>query len=173
MNEIYVSEIDSHFQKRTTSTLRIPREMMDEFEGKVREQGGVERYFRFLLKRFRLLNYCGMIPETSKLKIEYQTEGIGYVRVDFQPSDEDWAELSALALYYGKSRCWLFTFLLSLDLLGVGELLTKAFYGVPSLGASILFTGTASQNRSEVAMLALLTVSWLRFCATTDGLGSV
>jgi Protein of unknown function (DUF1564) len=58
----------------------------------------------------------------------------------------DWSELSALALYYGKSRCWLFTFLLLLDLVGVGELLSEAFYGVPSLGSSVLFTGTFLQR---------------------------
>jgi hypothetical protein len=44
MNEIYVNEVDSRFQKKTTSTLRIPREMMTEFEAKVKEQGGVDRY---------------------------------------------------------------------------------------------------------------------------------
>jgi hypothetical protein len=89
LNEIYVNEINSHFQKRTTSTFRIPKEMFGEFESKVKEQGGVERYFRFLLRRFRVFNYCSMIPEASKMKTEYQVEGIGYVRVDFQPTHED------------------------------------------------------------------------------------
>jgi Protein of unknown function (DUF1564) len=146
LNEIYVSEINSRLQKRTTSTLRIPKDKMDEFEVKVDVHGGVERYFRFLLKRFRVFNYCAMIPEASKMKTEYQQEGLGYFRVDFEPSNEDWSELSALAIYYGKSRCWLFTFLFSLDLLGVGELLADTFGGVPSLGTSILFTGMFIQR---------------------------
>ena len=34
--------------------------------------------------------------------------------------NSDWIELGELALAFGKSRCWVFVYLLKLDLLGLG-----------------------------------------------------
>jgi Protein of unknown function (DUF1564) len=116
--------------------------MIEEFDEKIKKHKSTDQYLRYLLRTFRLFNYSGMVPKANKVKTEYQVEGLRYVRVDFKVSNDLWIQLSALALYYGKSRCWLFTFLLSLDLAGFGEIISSSFGGVPTLGGSVLFTGT-------------------------------
>ncbi|MDX1958502.1 MAG: DUF1564 family protein [Leptospiraceae bacterium] len=149
-NELQTNDLDLRFQKKTSSTLRIPESMMEEFEDKIEKYENVDRYLRYLLRTFRLLNYSGMVPGARKVKTEYQIEGLGYMRVDFKVSNDLWIQLSALALFYGKSRCWLFTFLLSLDLAGFGEHIFNSFGGVPTLGGSVLFTGTFWQPQKNL-----------------------
>ena len=46
-------------------------------------------------------------------------------RVSFRVNNSDWLELGELALAFGKSRCWLFTYLLEIDLLGLWEILSE------------------------------------------------
>jgi len=149
-NKLQTNDLDLLFQKKTSSTLRIPKEMMDKFEEKIQKHGSIDNYLRYLLRTFRLFNYCGMVPKANKVKIEYQVEGIGYKRVDFKVSNDLWIQLGELALYYGKSRCWLFTFLFSLDLTGLGEIISNSFGGVPTLGGSVLFTGTFWQPQKNL-----------------------
>ncbi|MDX1960300.1 MAG: DUF1564 family protein [Leptospiraceae bacterium] len=149
-NELQTNDLNLRFQKKTSSTLRIPKEMMEEFEAKINKHESIDQYLRYLLRTFRLFNYSGMVLKARKVKTEYQLEGIGYVRVDFKVSNDLWIQLSALAMYYGKSRCWLFTFLLSLDLAGFGEIIFNSFGGVPTLGGSVLFTGTFWQPQKNL-----------------------
>ncbi|MDX1959492.1 MAG: DUF1564 family protein [Leptospiraceae bacterium] len=149
-NELQTNDQNLRFQKKTTSTLRIPKELMEEFEVKIQKHESIDQYLRYLLRTFRLFNYSGMVPKARKVKTEYQEEGIGYKRVDFKVSNDLWIQLSALALYYGKSRCWLFTFLLSLDIAGFGEIISDSFGGVPTLGGSVLFTGTFWQPQKNL-----------------------
>ena len=40
--------------------------------------------------------------------------------------NSDWIELGELALAFGKSRCWVFVYLLKLDLLGLWRVLVRA-----------------------------------------------
>ena len=47
-------------------------------------------------------------------------------KVNFTPKNEDWIELGELALAFGKSRCWLFVFLLKLDLVNMWRTLVEA-----------------------------------------------
>ena len=47
-------------------------------------------------------------------------------RISFRPNNDDWLELGELALAFGKSRCYVFTFLLELDLLGVLNILYES-----------------------------------------------
>ena len=66
-----------------------------------------------------------MIPPPRKIKTEYQNEGLDLKRVNFRVNNADWIELGELALVFGKSRCWMFTYLLELDILGVWDILSK------------------------------------------------
>jgi hypothetical protein len=76
-----------------------------------------------------------MIPEPKKVKTEYQEEGLNLQRINFRPTNSDWIELGELALAFGKSRCWVFVYLLKLDLLGVWRILVRSRLGkiVPTL----------------------------------------
>ena len=87
-------------------------------------------YLRNLLKMYRTLTHSGMIPEPRKIKTEYQNEGLDSKRVSFRPSNSDWVELGQLALAFGKSRCWVFTFLFELDLSGFSEALYESGFNV-------------------------------------------
>ena len=71
-----------------------------------------------------------MIPKPSKIKTEYQEENQNLKRVSFRPDNSDWIELGQLAIAFGKSRCWMFTFLLSLDLAGIWEILSESSLGL-------------------------------------------
>ena len=83
-------------------------------------------YLRILLKSYKTFTHSGMLPPPRKIKTEFQDEGLDLKRVSFRPHNADWLELGELALAFGKSRCWLFTFLLELDLLGVWKILSKS-----------------------------------------------
>jgi len=90
-----------------------------------------------------------MISDAHKVKTLYQESGVGYKRIDFEPRNEDWVELGALALAFGKSRCWLFTFLFKLDIAGFGALVEHAGLGTPSLASCFLFTGWLTRQRTS------------------------
>jgi hypothetical protein len=120
-------------RKRTSSTVLVPDELFLDFEAKVKVSGGVRKLFKMLLGKYRILTHSGALPEACKLKTEFQDEGQDLQRVNFKPDNEDWLELGQVATFYGKSRCWIFSYLLRLEILGFGELMEKALLtsGVP------------------------------------------
>jgi hypothetical protein len=124
----------------SSSTLLIPEIMLDEFKSRAEKYRGVPNYFRAILRKFRIFTHAGLIPAPVKLKTEFQNEGQNLKRVNFVPSNVDWLEIGCIALSYGKSRTWVFTFLLYLDILGVGKLVQKAGFvrGVPVLPSTQL-----------------------------------
>ena len=67
-----------------------------------------------------------MIPEPEKLKTSYQERHLDLKKVSFKPKNQDWIELGELALIFGKSRCWMFVFLLKLDLANMWHCLVEA-----------------------------------------------
>ena len=114
-------------QDRTVSTLLVPVSLMNELKTKKSQHGGnLAVYFQELLRLCRTFTHSGMLPDPSKIKTEYQEEGLELQRVSFRVSNEDWIELGELALAFGKSRCWVFTFLLKLDILGFWDALLNS-----------------------------------------------
>ena len=112
---------------KSVSTLRIPAHLIEALKLKKKEHGKqMAVYLRNLLKMYRTLTHSGMIPDPRKIKTEYQDEGLDLKRVSFRPSNSDWLELGELALAFGKSRCWMFTFLFELDLMGFSETLYES-----------------------------------------------
>jgi len=112
---------------KTISTLLIPARLVNPLKEKIKEHGNLfPVYLRNLLWMYRTLTHSGMIPPPIKLKTEYQDEGLDLQRVCLRPFNADWLELGELALAFGKSRCYLFTFLLELDLLGLWEILSES-----------------------------------------------
>lgn len=111
---------------KTISTLLVPAHLLEGLKQKTKENGkSLVVYFRNLLWMYRTLTHSGMIHPPRKIKTEYQEEGLDLKRISFRVENVDWIELGELALAFGKSRCWLFTFLLELDILGLWEILSE------------------------------------------------
>lgn len=116
-----------HLEENTTSTLLIPEYLLADFHLKSKKfKGNYASYLHSLLRRFRSVTHSGLIPDPEKLKTSYQDRDLNLQKISFKPKNEDWIELGELALAYGKSRCWLFVFLLKLDLVNMWSCLVEA-----------------------------------------------
>ena len=114
------------FADKTISTLLVPAHLLEDLKKKTKEHGNsLVIYLRNLLWMYRTLTHSGMIHPPRKIKTEYQDEGLDLKRVSFRVNNSDWLELGELALAFGKTRCWLFTYLLEIDLLGLWEILSE------------------------------------------------
>ncbi len=114
-------------EENSVSTLLIPEYMHEDFRLKTKKfKGNTALYLHSLLRRFRTITHSGMIPEPEKLKTTYQERNLDLKKVSFKPRNEDWIELGELALVFGKSRCWMFVFLLKLDLVNMWHSLVEA-----------------------------------------------
>ena len=114
-------------EEDTVSTLLIPLHLKEDFLLKLeKHNGNASLYFRSLLRRHRTITHSGMLPEPEKIKTEYQVEGLHLQKFNFRPRNADWIELGELALAFGKSRCFVFVYLLELDLLGLWRVLVEA-----------------------------------------------
>jgi hypothetical protein len=126
-NENEFSRIKINEEEDSVSTLLVPEYLMNDFLlKKEKHRGNVTLYVRSLLRRFRSITYTGIIPEPAKIKTEYQDTKLNLKKVNFRPRNSDWVELGELALAFGKSRCWVFVFLLKLDILGLWNILVQA-----------------------------------------------
>ncbi len=111
----------------TVSTLLIPKHLYKDFRLKSKKfKGNPSLYLRSLLRRFRVITHSGMIPEPEKLKTTYQERKLDLQKVTFKPKNQDWLELWELAFVFGRSRCWMFVFLLKLDLVNMWHALVEA-----------------------------------------------
>lgn len=121
-------KIDQLWKKdKTVSTLLVPAHLVEALKEKKKAHGkSLVIYFRNLLWKYRTLTHSGMLPDPRKIKTEYQDEGLELRRVSFRVPNADWLEIGELALAFGKSRCWVFTFLFELDLSGFWEMLLES-----------------------------------------------
>lgn len=116
-----------NFDEETVSTLLIPKHLYEDFRRKTKKyKGNTSLYLRSLLRRFRVITHSGIIPEPEKLKTTYQERRLDLQKVNFKPKNQDWMELGGLAFVFGKSRCWMFVFLLKLDLVNMWHALVEA-----------------------------------------------
>jgi len=112
---------------KTISTVLVPTHLLEGLKKKTKEHGNsLVVYLRNLLWMYRTITQSGMIPPPRKIKTEYQEEGLDLKRLSFRVNNADWIELGELAIAFGKSRCWMFTFLLELDILGLWEILSES-----------------------------------------------
>lgn len=112
---------------KTISTLLVPAYLINPLKEKIKEHGNLfPVYLRNLLWMFRSLTHSGMIHPPKKIKTEYQEEGLDLKRINLRPFNADWIELGELALAFGKSRCWIFVYLLELDILGLWDIFSES-----------------------------------------------
>ncbi len=72
-------------------------------------------YFQRLLDD-PLLDYKLSFLKARKWKKEYQAAGQDLRRINFYPEERDWARLSAISNATGFSRCYIFVFLMLVDM---------------------------------------------------------
>jgi hypothetical protein len=135
------------FEKSTVSTLLIPKHLVEKLElviPYVENSKTKKKSYRFkeglkkLLDKYRGLLARGYLPFQEKPKLTYQEEGLELQKFCFRPDDADWFELGILAYGCGVSRCWLFSFLVELDLSLLADFIDiqKAICGVTSADVS-------------------------------------
>jgi hypothetical protein len=135
------------FERSTVSTLLIPKHLVEKLElvipfvenSKTKKKSyKLKDGLKKLLDKYRGLLARGYLPFQDKPKLTYQEEGLELQKFCFRPDDGDWYELGILAYGCGVSRCWLFSFLVALDLSLLGEFLdrVKEIFGVTSADIS-------------------------------------
>jgi hypothetical protein len=127
------------YEKGTVSTLLIPSDLVDKLSF-VLEMGynpKSERVFfdfrsglKMLLNKYRGFLANGNLPFQQKPKLTFQDDGNCLQRFSFRPDDADWFELGVLAYGCGVSRCWLFTYLINLELSGIALLVSRSEFQV-------------------------------------------
>ena len=131
----------------SVSTLLIPKHLVEKLElvipfvenSKTKKKSyKLKDGLKKLLDKYRGLLARGYLPFQDKPKLTYQEEGLELQKFCFRPDDGDWYELGILAYGCGVSRCWLFSFLVALDLSLLGEFLdrVKEIFGVTSADIS-------------------------------------
>ncbi len=116
-----------NLEEDSISTLLVPEYLYADFRLKTKKyKGNTALYLHSLLRRFRTITHSGSIPNPEKLKTTYQERNLLLKEVSFKPKNQDWLELGELALVFGKSRCWMFVFLLKLDLVNMWRCLVEA-----------------------------------------------
>ena len=100
----------------TSSTLKIPRELLDYLYMREAAFGSRRDYFSHLIRTYgRYLGRFGFDKFAFKWKKAYQAQGQDLKRADFVPNPADWEELRHLAFAYGLSMCYLFVEILRLE----------------------------------------------------------
>ncbi|MBK8399341.1 MAG: DUF1564 family protein [Leptospiraceae bacterium] len=116
-----------NLEENSVSTLLIPEYLKEDLRLKTKKyKGNTALYLNSLLRRFRTITHSGMIPQPEKLKTSYQERNLDLKKISLKPKNQDWIELGELALVFGKSRCWIFVFLLKLDLVNMWDTLVEA-----------------------------------------------
>jgi hypothetical protein len=128
-------QVDIQVYDRTTiSTLLVPKELVEVLSKVIPntinpKNGKVIWDFRNGLRRlvdkYRGFLASGNLPLQSKPKLTFQDEGQDLQKFSFRPDDDVWFELGILAYGCGVSRCWLFSYLVSLELSGISMLVSR------------------------------------------------
>jgi hypothetical protein len=137
----------TEFQRSTVSTLLVPKHLVEKLnliipfvensttkKKSYKVKGGLKK----LLDKYRGMLARGYLPFQEKAKLTYQEKGLELQKFCFRPDDADWFELGILAYGCGVSRCWLFSFLVALDLSLLADFIDiqKAIFGVTSADIS-------------------------------------
>ncbi|MCB1173365.1 MAG: DUF1564 family protein [Leptospiraceae bacterium] len=100
----------------TSSTVLIPKHLLDYFTQRVRYFKGIGRYFEYLTITYgRQLARYEIDPTSCKWKKKYQDPGLDLQIRNFKPDPELWEEFRHIAFAYGLAMCRLFVVLLELE----------------------------------------------------------
>ena len=135
------------FERSSVSNLLIPKHLVEKLDLVIpflENSKTKKKSYKFkeglkkLLDKYRGMLARGYLPFQEKPKLTYQENGLELQKFCFRPDDADWYELGILAYGCGVSRCWLFSFLVELELSLIGEFLdcAKEIFGVTSADVS-------------------------------------
>jgi hypothetical protein len=122
------------FDRTTISTLLVPKELVKQLDrvipSAVHPKNGkliwdFKNGLKRLLSKYRGFLAVGNLPFQQKPKLTFQDEGQDLQKFSFRPDDDVWFELGILAYACGVSRCWLFSYLVSLELSGISLLVSR------------------------------------------------
>jgi hypothetical protein len=127
---IHPNQIDlKTYTKRTVSTLLIPEILFEQLHSvlphttspKGKKTISYNTALHYLLNKYKGFLACGNLPFSKKPKLAYQSPNLKLIPAKFRPDSANWFELGVLAYGLGVSRCWLFSYLIELELSGIGE----------------------------------------------------
>jgi hypothetical protein len=126
---VHEQNIDTKVCNTTTSTLLVPENLFLHLQRILpvstspsqKNSINFRMGLKFLLNKYRGFLAIGNLPFSSKPKLTFQNDGLNLIPAKFRPDNADWFELGILAYGLGVSRCWLFSYLVELELSGVGE----------------------------------------------------
>jgi hypothetical protein len=134
-NRLQEQQVDiKEYDRTTVSTLLVPKLLINELDKvipwEITKRGKVIWDFRSGLRRlvnkYRGFLASGNLPFQQKPKLTFQEEGLDLQKFSFRPEDDVWFELGILAYGCGVSRCWLFSYLVSLELSSVSLLVSRS-----------------------------------------------
>lgn len=109
--------------RRTISTLLIPSIYLEQYYEKCRLHGSRASYFNYLLIYFgsQIKQFEGRLikQKDSKWKTCYQNQGLNLEKKNFRPEPELWEQLRLSADSFGVSMCYLFIFMMELEMWGL------------------------------------------------------
>ncbi|MCB1174867.1 MAG: DUF1564 family protein [Leptospiraceae bacterium] len=113
-SSLIASETES--QLVSSSTLLIPRHLLDYFTLRVHDFRSVRAYFEYLIVNYgRQLARYKINPASHKWKKKYQNPGLDLQIRNFRPDPRFWEEFRHIAFGYGLAMCNLFVILLELE----------------------------------------------------------
>lgn len=113
----------------SSSTLLIPAKYLEEYNSRSKLLGSRRAYFEFIVKKF--LPHLGIFKKKllsrkiHKWKTYYQANEQKLSIRNFSPNPEDWEALRIVAGAFGVSMCYLFVFLLELEIGGAIKISDK------------------------------------------------
>jgi hypothetical protein len=154
-NRNHNANVDLRESAASVSTLLVPDSLALKLSSilpvriskKKKEFVDLRQGLKMLLNKYRGFLALGKLPFQYKPKLSYQNEGLNLQVFKFRPDNADWFELGILAYGLGVSRCWLFSFLLELELSGLGEF----------LALKIAKDGLTTPNHSRPRMIHQIT----------------
>ncbi|TGN07147.1 DUF1564 family protein [Leptospira ilyithenensis] len=118
--ESFISKSPNPKNRRKAFTFLLPRGLFAHFEF-LKKNRTCSELLSDLINKYYESVFSGRLWSNEKISKQYQEEGLDLVRIGMKVSEGDLVELSLLADYLGVSRCFLFSKLLELDLMGWGE----------------------------------------------------
>lgn len=136
-NRTHKKNVDLKESRLTVSTLLIPATLTDNLKSilpvSVNKKGKESIQFalglKLLLDKYRGFLAVGNLPFKGKPKLTYQEDDLDLQSFKFRPANGDWFELGMIAYGLGVSRCWLFSYMLELELSGLGDFLALKIVG--------------------------------------------
>ncbi|MBL0265125.1 MAG: DUF1564 family protein [Leptospiraceae bacterium] len=139
----FYNECKNLNEEQHNSSLLIPKDLIDFWNERTGDDEDSRRdYLHLLIKKYRFLVYTGILEKSETLMTKYQEKDQRLRKVAIRPYPEDWAELKQLKAFFNKSICFIVTFLVMLDSLGVAESIPEhlSSFGVPMQTQFRLYT---------------------------------